>query len=100
MLGLAGNAAEWCTDFYSHEYYDKAPEGGLLIDPQGPATGSAAQGYPRMFKGFCQGARKHPQFLQCTKRHARAPLLTAAIGFRCAMDYPLKWEKEEKDKTK
>lgn len=24
-----------------------------------------------------------PEFLECTKRHARAPLLTAAIGFRC-----------------
>ena len=37
----------------------------------------------RKFKGFCQ-ARATPQFLECTKRHARAPLLTAAIGFRCA----------------
>ena len=81
VFGLAGNAAEWCADFYSHEYYDKAPTDGLRIDPKGPATGSPAQGYPRMFKGFCQGRR--PEFLQCTKRHARAPLLTAAIGFRC-----------------
>ncbi len=81
VFGLAGNAAEWCADFYSHDYYDKAPEGGLLIDPRGPATGSSAQGYPRMFKGFCQG--RSAEFLTCNKRHARAPLLTAAIGFRC-----------------
>jgi len=82
VVGLAGNAAEWCADFYSHDYYDKAPKDGLLIDPKGPATGNAAQGYPRMFKGFCQG--RSPEFLTCNKRHARAPLLTAAIGFRCA----------------
>ena len=81
VFGLVGNAAEWCADFYSHDYYDKAPTGGLLSDPKGPARGSSALGYPRMFKGFCQG--RSPGFLQCTKRHARAPLLTAAIGFRC-----------------
>ncbi|MFH1922789.1 MAG: SUMF1/EgtB/PvdO family nonheme iron enzyme, partial [Planctomycetota bacterium] len=81
LFGLAGNAAEWCADFYSDVYYDKAPMGGLVIDPKGPATGSSAQGYARMFKGFCQG--RSPEFLTCNKRHARAPLLTAAIGFRC-----------------
>ncbi len=82
VVGLAGNAAEWCADFYSHDYYDKAPEGGLLVDPTGPPAASAARGYARMFKGFCQG--KRPEFLTCTKRHARNPLLTAAISFRCA----------------
>jgi formylglycine-generating enzyme required for sulfatase activity len=81
VFGLAGNAAEWCADFYSHDYYDKAPPGGLLIDPQGPAAGSPDNGHARMFKGFCQG--RSPEFLTCTKRHSRAPLLTAAIGFRC-----------------
>ena len=55
VTGLAGNAAEWCADFYSHDYYDRAPTGGLLINPEGPPTGSSAQGYARMFKGFCQG---------------------------------------------
>jgi formylglycine-generating enzyme required for sulfatase activity len=81
VLGLAGNAAEWCADFYSHDDYDKAPPGGLLIDPKGPAAGSSANGYARMFKGFCQG--RLPGFLTCTKRHCRSPLLTAAVGFRC-----------------
>jgi len=83
VFDLAGNAAEWCADFFDFPSYEKAPPGGLLIDPTGPAAGSPQHGYARMFKGFCQGARRHPEFLQCTKRHARAPLLTAAIGFRC-----------------
>ncbi len=82
VVGLAGNAAEWCADFYSHDFYDKAPPEGVLSDPNGPALGNPEQGHARMFKGFCQ-ARETPQFLECTKRHARAPLLTAAIGFRC-----------------
>ncbi|MBI5757456.1 MAG: SUMF1/EgtB/PvdO family nonheme iron enzyme [Planctomycetales bacterium] len=81
VFGLAGNAAEWCADFLSEDYYDKAPAEGMLIDPKGPTTGSSANGYARMFKGFCQG--RSPGFLTCTKRHARNPLLTAAIGFRC-----------------
>jgi formylglycine-generating enzyme required for sulfatase activity len=86
VFGLAGNAAEWCADFYSHDYYDKAPPAGVLIEPKGPAAGSAAHGYARMFKGFCQG--RSPEFLTCTKRHSRAPLLTAAIGFRCVTVIP------------
>jgi formylglycine-generating enzyme required for sulfatase activity len=82
VVGLAGNAAEWCADFYNRDYDDKAPQGGVLVDPAGPAGGNPEQGYARMFKGFCQ-ARETPKFLECAKRHARAPLLTAAIGFRC-----------------
>ncbi len=91
VIGLAGNAAEWCADFYSHDYYDKAPKGSLQIDPKGPAAGSSDNGYARMFKGFCQG--RSPEFLTCTKRHARAALLTAAIGFRCVTDAPFSGSK-------
>ena len=83
VFDLAGNAAEWCADFFDFPSYEKAPSEGLLIDPLGPAKGSPQHGYARMFKGFCLGANRHPEFLECTKRHARSPLLTAAIGFRC-----------------
>jgi formylglycine-generating enzyme required for sulfatase activity len=83
VFDLAGNAAEWCADFFDFPSYEKAPPGGFLIDPTGPATGSPELGYARMFKGFCHGARRDPEFLQCIKRHARAPLLTAAITVRC-----------------
>ena len=81
IFDLAGNAAEWCTDFYDDAYYEKAPEEGLLTNPTGPKHGLRKWQYRRMFKGFCR-MTDTPEFLQCTKRHARPPLLTSAISFR------------------
>ena len=81
IFDLAGNAAEWCSDFYDDTYYEKAPEDGLIINPTGPKQGSKEWRYDRMFKGFCR-TTDTPEFLQCTKRHARGPLLTSAISFR------------------
>jgi len=34
---MSGNAAEWCSDYYSSTYYSVSP----VNDPQGPATGSS-----------------------------------------------------------
>ena len=83
IFDLAGNAAEWCADFYDAAYYETAPEDGLLKNPMGPDLGIKEWQYRRMFKGFCR-VTDTPEFLQCTKRHARPPLLTSAIGFRTA----------------
>lgn len=83
IFDLAGNAAEWCADFYDAAYYETAPEDGLLKNPTGPELGVKEWQYRRMFKGFCR-VTDTPEFLQCTKRHARPPLLTSAIGFRTA----------------
>ena len=81
VFDLAGNAAEWCADFYDDAYYEKSPEDGLIINPTGPKQGLRKWQYRRMFKGFCR-VTDTPEFLQCTKRHARPPLLTSAISFR------------------
>jgi len=82
VFDLAGNCAEWCADFYDAAYYETAPPGSVMIDPHGPTEGNSQNGYRRMFKGFCRGPNT-PEFFECSKRHARPPLLTAAIGFRC-----------------
>ena len=78
VVGLMSMAAEWCADFYSDAYYDKAPRGGVQVDPQGPAKGWENR---RMFKGWCMAPDS--RFFECSKRHARPPLLGSAIGFRC-----------------
>lgn len=84
VFDLAGNCAEWCADFYDVAYYETAPPDGVMIDPQGPVEGNSQNGYRRMFKGFCRGPNT-PEFFQCNKRHARPPLLTAAVGIRCVL---------------
>ena len=78
VVGPMSMAAEWCADFYSDTYYDKAPKSGVMIDPQGPAKGWENR---RMFKGWCMAPKS--EFFECSKRHARPPLLGSAIGFRC-----------------
>ncbi|HUY34372.1 MAG TPA: SUMF1/EgtB/PvdO family nonheme iron enzyme [Pirellulales bacterium] len=36
LYDMAGNAAEWCSDYYDLDYYSKSP----TDDPRGPAVGS------------------------------------------------------------
>lgn len=67
VLDLLGNLTEWCADFYSEDYYRKAPPGNLLEDPQGPDSG-----YYRMTRGGCTGMK-----MVVTTRHQRPPLLSA-----------------------
>lgn len=74
---LAGNVAEWVSDWYDAGYYRVAPE----RDPRGPAAGSA-----KVLRGGSW--TNHADTVRATARHADDPeARNSDIGFRCAQDY-------------
>lgn len=74
---LAGNVAEWVSDWYDAGYYRVAPE----RDPRGPAAGSA-----KILRGGSW--TNHAATVRATARHADDPEgRNGDIGFRCAQDY-------------
>ncbi len=85
VFQMAGNAGEWCADFYDHSY-GKAPAGGVLVDPKGAAQGFQPNEWYKfnvVFKGWCKPG--NPEHLTGTKRHGRHPLVEdpEGLGIRC-----------------
>jgi len=77
IFDLAGNASEWCADWYDAFYYEYSPE----RNPQGPNYG-----FMRVVRGgaYTDG----PERLRTFVRQGLAPaskILT--VGFRCARGY-------------
>ena len=75
LYDMAGNASQWCADWYSQSYYKKSPG----EDPQGPDSGTL-----RIVRG---GSWKSPaRFLRTSFRGARAPSERGMTsGFRCVL---------------
>jgi formylglycine-generating enzyme required for sulfatase activity len=71
---MAGNVAEWVSDFYQLDYYNVAP----AVDPRGPASGS---GRVRRGGSFSSDAGA----LRVSAR-ASGAIDLAGQGFRCARD--------------
>ncbi len=91
VFQMAGNSAEWCADYFDSASYQKAPPGGLAIDPKGPAQGFAPQTWYKfrvVMKGWCKA--NDAEYFTCSRRHARGPFADAGAGIsiRCVKSVP------------
>ncbi len=81
LLQMAGNAAEWCSDWYRATWYTTlAGRGGIVRDPQGPPFGLG-----KVFRGgsWCSTEEE----LRSSAREMAGPdEKFTFLGFRCARD--------------
>jgi formylglycine-generating enzyme required for sulfatase activity len=81
MLDMAGNVAEWVSDWYSPSYYIQlAQSGQAVLNPQGPPAGTE-----KVVRG---GSWDTPPFFSRTvhRQSAEPQNQTLWLGFRCAQD--------------
>ena len=76
LADIAGNAIEWCSDWYGEKYYNQCKEKGFVKDPQGPETGSR-----RVLRGGSWGLGARG--CRCACRRCNAPgYRNDDVGFR------------------
>ena len=87
VLNMAGNAYEWVSDWYDHNYYKTSP----VLDPPGPDKGYnwGALGEMKVIRGgswFAPGPSQHTshRFWNQPENNSYG----IGLGFRCAMNAP------------
>ncbi len=91
LSDLAGNAAEWCSDWFSASFYAElrpVPDRAAHRNPQGPDT-SSDPAEPGIWKRVVRGGSwlSGPADFRVSARGREEPDFTAEwIGFRCVRD--------------
>ncbi|MYA93498.1 MAG: formylglycine-generating enzyme family protein [Chloroflexi bacterium] len=82
LYHLAGNVAEWVSDYYSETYYQQQAQLGLSVDPTGPING-----LEKVLRGG--SINSVPFFSRAVHRQSAGESeFRLWVGFRCAEDAP------------